>query len=583
MNLYALLSLCASAISITLGISVYLLNRKALINKLFMGMMLFNAYWAFVTFMMSQSPTLVGAIFWNKVLFLWPILVALMLHFTLAFTENELLKNKLVYVALYFPALLFSLIDLTTNWISTAPALTLWGYMPSIPIDSVVSRLDGIWAAVISLLVLFFLASYHSKVIDRKRKQQTKFMAAGLAVPIVISLLTDSIFPVLGIEFPVLGSISGTITSVLIVLAILKYDLFSLRPEVAAENVFSTMPDSVILVSLKGNITKVNRAFLELTRYSENELLGTSITEMLKKTGVENKESASQIMAQLIHARELKNYEVTFKTKSGKPKTGMLSCSIVVDSSGHDVGAALVLHDMTEHKELEQKLLRAERFASIGELATMLGHDLRNPLSGISGAAYYLKKKHAGSLDDDDLAMFASIDKSINYSNKIVNDLLDFSSCYSGEVKLSLTPITPKVLMNEALALAMPPKNVTIIDQTQSSPKFKADEVQICRSFINILKNAFDAMPDGGELRLKSEVVNEKVVFTFADNGFGMTEETLGKLWTPLFTTKAKGMGFGLAICKRNVEAHGGRIFVESAPERGTTVRVELPLRLSDS
>jgi len=547
-----------------------------------MAMMLFNAYWAFCTFMMSQSPTLVGAIFWNKVLFLWPLLVAVMLHFTLAFTESEFLKHKLVYVALYFPALLFSLIDLTTNWISTAPALTLWGYMPSVPIDSVVSRLDGIWAAVISLLVLFFLASYHSKVIDQKRKQQTKFVGAGLAVPIVISLLTDSIFPVIGIPFPVLGNISGTITSALIVLAILKYDLFSFRPEVAAENVFSTMPDSVILVSQKGNIIKVNPAFLELTGYKESDVLGTSITEMLEKTCVPNGADSAQIMAHLVKVREVKNHEITFHTKSGETKTGMLSCSMVVDSSGHDVGAALVLHDMTEHKEMEQKLLRAERLASIGELATMLGHDLRNPLSGISGAAYYLKKKHASRLDNDDLAMFASIDKSINYSNKIINDLLDFSNCYSDKIKLSLTPVTPKVLVKEALMLAIPPKNVAVTDQTEAFPEFQADEVQICRSFINILKNAYDAMPNGGELQIKSEVAQGKVIFTFIDNGFGMTTETLEKLWTPLFTTKAKGMGFGLAICKRNVEAHGGQISIKSTPKQGTTVLVELPL-LSDS
>jgi PAS domain S-box-containing protein len=583
MNLYALLSLCASAVAITLGISVYFINRKSSVNKLFMAMMIFNAYWAFCTFMMSQSPTLVGAIFWNKALFLWPMLVAIMLHFTLAFTESELLKHKLVYLALYFPALLFSLIDLTTNLISAEPTLQLWGYRSNFPENSVVLRIDGIWAAVIGLLVLFFLASYHSRVIDKKRKQQIKFVTLGLSIPIIISIVTDSLFPVLGLDFPVLGNISGTITSVLIVYAILKYELFSLRPEVAAENVFSTMPDSVILVGLKGVITKVNRAFLELTGYAEGDLLNMSITELLQKADVENKLDAPQIMAELASVREIKNYEVTFYTKLGSSKTGMLSCSMVADSSGHDVGGAFVLHDMTEHKEMEQKLLRAERYASIGELATMLGHDLRNPLSGITGATYYLKKKHASNLDAEDQAMFESIDKSITYSNKIINDLLDFSSCYAGEVKLSFAPVTPKLLVRDALALAMPPKDVNVIDETEALPKFKVDEVKICRSFINILKNAFDAMPNGGEMRIKSDITGKMVVFTFQDNGLGMLEETLAKLWTPLFTTKAKGMGFGMVILKRNIEAHGGKVSVESAPGKGTTVRVELPLRTCDS
>jgi signal transduction histidine kinase len=88
-------------------------------------------------------------------------------------------------------------------------------------------------------------------------------------------------------------------------------------------------------------------------------------------------------------------------------------------------------------------------------------------------------------------------------------------------------------------------------------------------------------MPEGGRLVVKSESVGEFVVFTFKDSGLGMSSETLEKLWSPLFTTKAKGMGFGLAICRRFVEAHGGRISVDSAVGEGTTVRVDLPLFLN--
>jgi len=100
------------------------------------------------------------------------------------------------------------------------------------------------------------------------------------------------------------------------------------------------------------------------------------------------------------------------------------------------------------------------------------------------------------------------------------------------------------------------------------------------RGFANIIKNAFDAMPNGGKLIIKSEKIDDDIVFSFKDAGDGMTQETLGKLWTPLFTTKAKGMGFGLAICRRTVEAHDGKITAESALKKGTTIKVELPLNL---
>ncbi|MGD6807154.1 MAG: histidine kinase N-terminal 7TM domain-containing protein [Candidatus Bathyarchaeia archaeon] len=94
MNLYALLALCATAMSAMLGVSVYLLNHKSSLNRLFMFMMLFNGYWAFCTYMKTVSDSTATALFWGKVLSFWPFLIAVMLHFALAFTENDLLRKK---------------------------------------------------------------------------------------------------------------------------------------------------------------------------------------------------------------------------------------------------------------------------------------------------------------------------------------------------------------------------------------------------------------------------------------------------------------------------------------------------------
>lgn len=94
---------------------------------------------------------------------------------------------------------------------------------------------------------------------------------------------------------------------------------------------------------------------------------------------------------------------------------------------------------------------------------------------------------------------------------------------------------------------------------------------------MNIIVNAFEAMPNGGKLTVKSQEAAGMLVFSFTDTGDGMTQETLSKIWTPLFTTKAKGMGFGLAICKRIVEAHAGKITAQSKPKAGTTITIELP------
>ncbi|MDI6847910.1 MAG: GAF domain-containing protein [Candidatus Bathyarchaeia archaeon] len=228
-----------------------------------------------------------------------------------------------------------------------------------------------------------------------------------------------------------------------------------------------------------------------------------------------------------------------------------------------------------ELKKSQEQLLKAQRLAVIGELAGMVGHDLRNPLTSIAGAAYYLKKWLSPKIDGKVKEMLEVIEKNIVYSNKIINDLLD----YSGEIKLDLVESKPKSIIREALSLVKIPKNVQVIDLTENKPKIKVDVGKIKRAFVNIVKNAVEAMPKGGTLTIKSREIDGKVEIAFSDTGVGMSKETLEKLCTPLFTTKAKGMGFGLPLCKRFTEAHGGCFRAESTLGKGTTVTVTLPIK----
>ena len=229
------------------------------------------------------------------------------------------------------------------------------------------------------------------------------------------------------------------------------------------------------------------------------------------------------------------------------------------------------LEELVEEKT--RKLRQVERMGTIGELAAMVGHDLRNPLQGIAGATYYLKKMASAKLGEKELDMLTSIDRAMEFCNKIINDLLD----YSGEIMLDPIETDPKTLLKETLSLIKVPAGVKVVDETQPEPKMRIDKPKMQRVFVNIIKNAFDAMPRGGVLTFRSEQKEHGVSLSFSDTGAGMSRETLQKLWTPLFTTKAKGMGFGLSICKRIVEAHGGKIFVESTMGKGTAFFIVLP------
>jgi PAS domain S-box-containing protein len=229
-----------------------------------------------------------------------------------------------------------------------------------------------------------------------------------------------------------------------------------------------------------------------------------------------------------------------------------------------------------ELKKSQGQLLKAQRLAVIGELAGMVGHDLRNPLTSIAGAAYYVKTRLGGKINGKIMEMLELIENNIEYSNKIINDLLE----YSREIQLELSEKSPRSMIEDALALVKIPKNVEVANLTENKPKMNVDADKIKRSFINIIKNALDAMPEGGRLTIRSERTGDKLSFVFTDTGKGMSKETVKKLWTPLFTTKAKGMGFGLPICKRIVEAHGGSITLESRVGKGTTFKVTIPIKV---
>jgi PAS domain S-box-containing protein len=303
------------------------------------------------------------------------------------------------------------------------------------------------------------------------------------------------------------------------------------------------------------------------------------------------------------HGVSFDRQEYYFKDPKGNPLWAELIVTPIKDKDGNIIAALELTVDITEKKllqnklkeysqkleqlvakrteELEQtqaKLVKAEKLAAIGELAGMIGHDLRNPLTGIKGATYYLKTKHGTQMGTTGQEMLKTIDKAIEHSNKIINDLLEYSS----KLSLELTKTTPKLLLKNALAFIEVPERIQIIDAAKNKPKIKADIGNISKVFVNIINNAIDAMPKTGTLTITSKTAKDNVKIAFKDTGIGMTKETLSKLKLgfPLFTTKAKGMGFGLPICKRIVEAHGGKISLKSTLGKGTTITITIPINL---
>jgi len=233
-----------------------------------------------------------------------------------------------------------------------------------------------------------------------------------------------------------------------------------------------------------------------------------------------------------------------------------------------------------ELEQAQEKLIRSERLAAVGELASGVGHELRNPLNVIKNCAYLLNLTIGDSNDEETRNTLRLVEQQVEISNRIVTDLLDFTRVR----RPSRSSIELDTLVKESLSWVAVPENVTVKENldAKSSP-VNVDAEQVGRSFANIISNGIQAISGEGELGISSGVNGKYAWVKFEDSGCGISAENMEKIFEPLFTTKSKGIGLGLAITRRLIEQNKGKVEVESQMGRGTTFTVRLPLKKSDT
>jgi PAS domain S-box-containing protein len=269
--------------------------------------------------------------------------------------------------------------------------------------------------------------------------------------------------------------------------------------------------------------------------------------------------------------------EYRMRHKNGDYRWIREEANVVRDASGKPIEVNGYWIDITERKRMEDALLKSQRMAAIGETTAMVGHDMRNPLQAMTGALYLAKKLSRSERVEgrkEAVELLDTIDDQILYMDKIVSDL----QSYAGPVEAEPVETNLPNLVREVISNAHVPGNVeTHVEVQEDLSSVVVDRTLLQRVLANLIINAVQSMPKGGNVTVTAYKEQESVTVTVEDTGEGIARENLENIFNPFFTTKVKGQGLGLAVCKRLVEAQNGTITVRSEVGKGSTFTLKIP------
>ena len=356
------------------------------------------------------------------------------------------------------------------------------------------------------------------------------------------------------------------------------------------ENIFSNH-SIVAITDPKGTIIYANKKFCELSKYSEDELIGQN-HRILKSD--EHTDEFFTTMWNTITSGQIWDGEVKNRAKDGSFYWLKSTIIPVVDSEDKIINFIAIRTDITKEKETQTKLLemegqllsqnenllsevesksselvRSERLATIGTMASRVAHDLKNPLTILHTYAEMLTPEILSKLDSKDKEKWFRMQNSIFDMSRIIEDVLDFARTTEIKKKSISFQSVLKLAMNHVkssygITINLPEKDF----------KINCDARKIEGVLSNLINNAVQALDGQGEIDVETDSDSEFLTILIKDSGPGISDENLGKIFEPMFTTKTTGTGLGLVICKSIIEQHGGSITVSNKP---TTFTITLP------
>jgi two-component system, NtrC family, sensor histidine kinase PilS len=269
------------------------------------------------------------------------------------------------------------------------------------------------------------------------------------------------------------------------------------------------------------------------------------------------------------------NREFEYQTSDGAVMTLGYRVDPLNDSQGVLAGYIVNFRDITNIRLMEAALKKADRLAALGELSARMAHEIRNPLASLCGSVQLLSS--AADIQDHDARLLAIVTREAERLNALISEFLMYAR--PTPPQLETIPLY-QFIEEEFLFLAQDPRIacITMQNLVGVSVTISVDPNQLHQVIINLLLNAADAMPNGGEILVESSVTPLTVKIIITDSGTGITSDAIQHLFEPFWTTKPSGTGLGLAISYRIIETHGGTLTVESPPVGGCRFVITLPV-----
>ena len=343
------------------------------------------------------------------------------------------------------------------------------------------------------------------------------------------------------------------------------------RMKTYTHHIVSSMPNGLISLDESGYITTFNKAAADMLSRSPSEVKGGHFSNIFETNVVKAIEGVLEVGQPIIER------EIQYTLQPGETIPFSLSATQLLDDTGKSLGSVILLRDLREVKELQERARRAEHLASIGRLAAAVAHEIRNPLSSIRGFTQYFAAQFRDGTDERKYTtvMISEIDR----LNRVIEELLD----YSRPLKIDRQETQVETILDHTVQLIRNDAESQGIRIVRDSPgnlmPIWVDSERIIQAMLNVCLNAIDAMESGGTLTITAQTGkgSDTVEIVIADTGHGIAEDDLPKVSDPFFTKKSSGTGLGLAIVQKIIDYHEGTVEIESPLSVGTTVTISLP------